>query len=206
MKTIKEQIVLLYYKFVDVPDPDTEVKIQRALMNGLGIKGRILIGTEGINGTLAGSYDAVETYISYMNSHPLFGGIVFKRSTAQLPPFKKLIVKTRPEIVTLGCNVNMNKRGRYITPEELHRLYQDKEDFVIIDMRNNYEYAVGRFVRAIQPDTKVFKELPDKVKSLSRYRDRKVITYCTGGIRCEKASALLVRRIFLMSISSKVVL
>lgn len=192
MKNNKPQIVLLYYKFCQVISPDFEVRIHKALLAGLGITGRILIGAEGINGTLAGSRDSVETYIDYMNNHPIFGGIVFKESIATSTPFKKLIVKKRNEIVTLGCSVDLNNRGIYISPEELHSMYERGEDFVIVDMRNNYEYNVGRFQNAIQPDTKVFKELPDKIKSLSQYKGSKVITYCTGGIRCEKASALLV--------------
>ncbi len=181
MKTAKEQIVLLYYKFIAVSDVDYEVRVDKVLLAGLNITGRILIGHEGINGTLAGSRESVETYKQYMDKHPLFGGIVFKQSSAKTPPFKKLIVKKRDEIVTLGCPIDLNNRGIYISPQELHDLYENDEDFVIVDMRNNYEYQIGRFQNAVQPDTKVFKELPLKIKSLARYKGRKVITYCTGG-------------------------
>lgn len=192
MESKKEWIVLLYYKFVAVANPRSEVDIQRALLSGLGIRGRIIVSHEGINGTLAGDRQAVDIYISYMNQHGLFGGIDFKESVAIELPFKKLIIKARDEIVTLGCPVDLNNRGIYIGPEELHGLYGRGEDFVIVDMRNNYEYNVGRFQNAVQPDTKIFKELPDKIRSLAQYKGRKVVTYCTGGIRCEKASALLV--------------
>lgn len=184
--------VLLYYKFTPVADPKFEARQHKLVCAGLGLRGRILIAAEGINGTVAGTRSAVREYVEYMNAHPAFSGTDFKRSHADKLPFGKLIVKARDEMVTLGCAVDLGKKGRYITPEQLHRLYEKGEDFVIVDMRNNYEYAVGRFAGAIQPDTRVFKDLPDKIKSLEQYKDKKVITYCTGGIRCEKASALLV--------------
>lgn len=184
--------VLLYYKFTPVDNPAFEAMQHKLVCAGLGLHGRILIAAEGINGTVAGTRSQIRRYIEYMNKHPDFADIDFKRSHAEKMPFGKLIVKARVEMVTLGCAVDLGKKGRYIAPEQLHQLYEEDEDFVIVDMRNNYEFAVGRFAGAIQPDTRVFADLPDKIKSLELYKNKKVITYCTGGIRCEKASALLV--------------
>lgn len=183
--------VLLYYKFCPVANPKFEALQHKLVCAGLGLHGRIIIAAEGINGTVAGTKSQIRAYIEYMNAHPDFAEIDFKRSHAGKLPFGKLIVKARTEMVTLGCAVDLGRKGSYITPRQLHECYDKGEDFVIIDMRNNYEFAVGRFVGAIQPDTQVFKDLPAKISSLSKFKDKKVITYCTGGIRCEKASALL---------------
>lgn len=183
--------VLLYYKFVDVKDPAFEAMQHKLVCDGIGLKGRIIIAQEGINGTVAGTSAQLKKYTQYMDSHSLFSDIVFKRSYAGKMPFGKMIVKHRDEIVTLGKKVDMKNTGKYLKPEELHELFENDEDMVVVDMRNNYEYEVGRFDNAIQPDTTKFYELPKNIKNLKIDKDRKVVTYCTGGIRCEKATALL---------------
>ena len=183
--------VLLYYKFVEIDDPNYETMQHKYVCNGIGLKGRIIIATEGINGTVAGTSAQLKKYIDYMNGHPLFSGIVFKRSYAGKMPFGKMIVKRRDEIVTLGKKVDMKNTGKYLKPSELHELFENNEDMVVVDMRNNYEYEVGRFDGAIQPDTTKFYGLPKKIKNLKIDKNKKVVTYCTGGIRCEKATALL---------------
>lgn len=189
-------IVLLYYKFVQIDDPAYEVFLHKKVCQSIGLKGRILIASEGINGTVCGTARQVDEYIRFCNGHRLFGDIVFKKSRAIDQPFPKMIIKERPEIVTLRHAVDLKNTGKYIKPEELHSMLERGEDVVMIDMRNNYEYAVGRFTDAIQPDTERFYELPDKVKAMTELKDKKIVTYCTGGIRCEKASALLVEEGF----------
>lgn len=188
--------VLLYYKFVDIADPKFETTQHKLVCTGIGLKGRILISEEGINGTVAGHRSELRQYVEYMNAHPSFGGIAFKRTPAGKMPFPKMIVKYRPEIVTLGKKVDMKKTGQYLTPKAMHQLFEKGEDMVVVDMRNNYEYEVGRFDGAIQPDTVKFYELPDKIKNLKIDKTKKVVTYCTGGIRCEKATALLAEEGF----------
>lgn len=183
--------VLLYYKFTKVNRPDFEVIQHKLVCRGIGIMGRIIIASEGINGTVAGTRSQLKEYVRYMDEHPLFSDIVFKWSYSERMPFHKLIVKNRPEIVTLGKEVNMAKTGKYLKPQQLHDMLENNEDVVMVDMRNNYEFEVGRFEGAIQPDTNHFFELPKKVKNLNNVKNKKVVTYCTGGIRCEKASALL---------------
>lgn len=183
--------VLLYYKFVTINNPDFEAFQHKLVCDGIGLKGRIILAQEGINGTVAGTSAQLKKYIQYMDSHPLFDGMVFKRSYAGKMPFAKMIVKHRDEIVTLGKKVDIEKTGKYLKPEQLHELYQNNEDMVVIDMRNNYEYEVGRFDNALQPDTTKFYELPQKIQNLKLDKNKKIVTYCTGGIRCEKATVLL---------------
>lgn len=188
--------VLLYYKFVEVPDAKFEARQHKLVCQGIGLHGRILIGEEGINGTVAGTTAQLRQYTEYMNAHPYFSDITFKRSPAAKMPFPKMIVKYRDEIVTLGKKVDMSRRGKYITPTELHTMFTQGEEMNIVDMRNNYEFEVGRFEGAIQPNTAKFYELPEKVKNLKIDPKNKVVTYCTGGIRCEKATALLAEEGF----------
>jgi len=145
--------VLLYYKFTPLKDAKFEAKQHKLVCMGIGLKGRILIGDEGINGTVAGTRAQLKEYTDYMDNHPDFKGIVFKRSTAPKIPFPKMIVKYRPEIVTLGKNVDLKKTGKYLTPQQMHEMFEKGEDMVVVDMRNNYEWEVGRFEGAIQPDT-----------------------------------------------------
>lgn len=183
--------VLLYYKFVEVKDPAFETMQHKYVCDGLGLKGRVIIAQEGINGTVAGNSAQLKKYIDYMDKHPLFDGIVFKRSYSGKMPFGKMIVKHRDEIVTLGKKIDISNTGTYLKPSELHELFENDEDMVVVDMRNNYEYDVGRFEGAIQPDTTKFYELPSKIKNFKIDKDKKIVTYCTGGIRCEKATVLL---------------
>lgn len=183
--------VLLYYKFVDVADAHFETLQHKLVCDGIGLHGRILIGEEGINGTVAGTRAQLKQYTNYMDAHPLFSDIVFKRSPAGKMPFPKMIVKYRSEIVTLGKKVDLGKTGKYLSPEQFHAMLENEKDITVVDMRNNYEYEVGRFEGAIQPNTAKFYELPKKVKNLKIDPQKKVLTYCTGGIRCEKATALL---------------
>ena len=113
--------VLLYYKFIDINDPKFEARQHKLVCKGIGLKGRIIIGDEGINGTVAGNRSQLREYVEYMNAHPLFNGIVFKRSAAAKMPFPKMIVKYREEIVTLGKKVDLKKTGKYLKPEEIDR-------------------------------------------------------------------------------------
>ncbi len=186
--------VLLYYKFVTLQDPQFEVLQHKLVCEGIGLKGRILLSEEGINGTVAGPRHLLKKYTDYMDKHPHFSEIVFKWSTASKMPFAKLIVKYRPEIVTLGQKVDMNNTGKYLTPDQFHNMLQQDQDLQLIDMRNNYEFEVGRFEGAKQPNTTNFFELPKKIKNLKLDKHKKTLTYCTGGIRCEKATALLTEQ------------
>lgn len=191
-----EKQVLLYYKFIPIPQPNKEVSSHKEIAAKIGLTGRVLIGPEGINGTIEGTRSQLQQYTAYLDSHPLFSGMVFKSSLSDGHAFKKLKVKSRDEIVTLGKQVDLRKTGKRISPEELHRVLENQEDVVLVDMRNEYESRIGKFRDSVVVKTENFRDLPGEIKSLENLKNKKVITYCTGGIRCEKASALLVEQGF----------
>lgn len=182
--------VLLYYKYILVPDPEAERAAQLALCRELGLKGRIIIGEEGINGTVAGTAEATQAYRQAMDQHPLFNSIAYKVDQSETLPFPRLRVRVRPEVVTLETQVDMANTAPRLSPQEFDQMIQNP-DVVLFDARNNYESAIGRFKNAITPDIALFKELPEALEQYSDLKDKTVITYCTGGIRCEKASALM---------------
>ena len=187
--------VLLYYKYISLSDPQAEMLNQRRLCEELGLLGRILLGEEGINGTLAGTKEATDTYIRAMDSQPFFDGIAYKKDLVAENPFKRLRIKVRPEIVTLGVDVNPVNAAPKLTPEQFNEL-ASQPGVVLFDARNNYESAIGKFRNAVTPDIKLFKDLPSSLDDYEDLKSKIVITYCTGGIRCEKASALMKERGF----------
>lgn len=186
------QTVLLYYKFIKIDDPKNLRDSQYELCQGLGIKGRILIGYEGINGTVAGTRSACEKYMS--ETEKVVGSVEWKISEASDDTiFPKLKVKVRNEIVTFGFQTDLSKTAPYIEPEELKYLYKNNENFLILDGRNEYEGRIGKFKNAVVPDIDNFRDFPEWFKqNKNMFKGKKVVTYCTGGIRCEKLSAFLV--------------
>lgn len=189
--------ILLYYKYIAISDPEVVHDSQKALCLDLGIKGRILVSEEGINGTVAGDVGAIDEYMTETTKDERFANMEWKVSYADEQVFKKLKVVVRDEIVTLGVkktgkDVSLDDKAAYIEPTELLELYEKDEDFVIVDARNEYEAMIGKFKNSITPDIENFRDFPQFVaKQLSEYKDKTVITYCTGGVRCEKASAYL---------------
>ncbi len=195
-KITKPYRVLLYYKFVKLNDPEKFAELHLNFCKALDIKGRILVAPEGINGTVSGTVQQTDTYIAAMRMIPEFTDIEFKTDEADGHAFKKMFVRARDEIVTLHTEYDIDpnaETGKYLMPEEFLQAMSDK-DTVLIDARNDYEYDLGHFRNAIRPDVRTFKEFPSWVK---RNKDlmagRKVLTYCTGGIRCEKFTALLMK-------------
>ena len=183
---------------IKVPSPKKEVVLQREACKALGLKGRVLIGKDGLNGTVAGSKEAIEMYKIYMNNHRLFADVDFKESTAQENPFPKLSVKARTEIITTDEreHFNMNKNGKHIDRDTFHEWLKNEEDMVLLDMRNDYEWEIGRFKNAVKPPMKYFRDLKDNMDSYEQYKDKKIVMFCTGGIRCEPASAQFIARGF----------
>lgn len=184
--------VLLYYQYVPIADPAQFREQHYALCKQLQLKGRVLIGSEGINGTVAGSMEATEQYKQALRDDDRFKAIQFKENQYQVNPFPKLKVTVRKEIVTLGVEgADPQNSGQHLTPEQWHALAQQK-DVVILDGRNNFEAAIGKFKNAITPDIEFFRDFPDWVQqNKPKLENKKVLMYCTGGIRCERASALL---------------
>ena len=191
--------ILLYYKYVDIEYPEAIKKWQKKLCEELGLTGRILLAQEGINGTVAGSDEAAEAYVTAMNEHPLFGNIDFKKSFGDATAFPKLKISVKDEIVHLGIDtkkVTVKDTGIHLTPEETHNLLSNRpKDLVILDTRNNYESAVGTFTGSIIPDIRYFRQLPQFIdENLDQFKDKEVLMHCTGGVRCERATAYLVQK------------
>lgn len=189
--------VLLYYKYVDIKDPVKVRDEQKRICEKLSLKGRIIVAKEGINGTLEGSKKDTQKYIDLMSKDKYFKGINFKRSEGVGDAFPKLSVKARPEIVRLGLSLNPNKvSGKYISAQKLHQWFEEKKEFYIVDMRNDYEYQSGYFQGSIFAQVHNFYDLPKAIEKLAYLKGKTVVTVCTGGIRCEKASGLLVQNGF----------
>ncbi|HSI10468.1 MAG TPA: rhodanese-related sulfurtransferase [Chthoniobacter sp.] len=183
--------VILFYKYVVIADPAGFVASQRELCSGLGLKGRVLIATEGINGTLAGPRVAIDQYIATLRADERFADIEIKTSEGDANTFPRLMIKVRPEIVTLGADIPLTADlDNHLTPAEWKRTIEEDPDVVLVDVRNRYESDAGKFANAIACDIEHFRELPAYTERLAELKDRKVLMYCTGGIRCEKASAL----------------
>ncbi|MDA0269241.1 MAG: rhodanese-related sulfurtransferase [Cyanobacteria bacterium] len=190
--------VATFYKFVALPDCEQwQSRLQNQCVEA-GLRGTILLAQEGINATVAGDLAAIDGLLATLRSDPRFGDLTVKESTAATPPFGRMKVKIKREIVTLGQPEADPTQtvGTYVPPEQWNALIQDPE-VVLIDARNDYEVGIGTFEGAINPSTDHFRQLPDYLDhTLDPKRDRKVAMFCTGGIRCEKATAYLRRRGF----------
>ncbi len=190
--------VLLFYTFKDVADTKALMERERAICTELGLTGRILIGEEGVNGTLEGTNEATAKYREHLAQDPYFSDMPVKESEGTGKSFPKLKVKIRKEIVTLGAGrFDVRKETATELPaEELENWYKNGEDFVVLDLRNSYEIDSGKFERTIDPGLNNFRDLPEKLKELGDLKNKKVVTVCTGGIRCEKATCLMKREGF----------
>jgi UPF0176 protein len=182
--------VILFYQYVPLADPAKIAATQRALCTRLGLKGRVLLAHEGINGTLAGPPEGIDEYIAALRADVRFADIEFKVSAGDANTFPKLVIKVRPEIVTLGAGPLIPDRDNHLSPAEWKRAIEQDPEVVLVDVRNRYESAAGRFRDAVACDIEHFRELPACLGKLEPLREKKVLMYCTGGIRCEKASAL----------------
>jgi UPF0176 protein len=188
--------VILFYKYVEVLDPQAFAAAQRELCLRLGLKGRVLIAMEGINGTLAGPSAAIAEYSNALRRDTRFNDITFKRSAGDAGTFPKLVVKVRKEIVTLNAGELRPDRHNQLTPSAWKQMLERDPDAVVLDVRNRYESDAGKFEGAVVCDIEHFRELPAYLDRLESLKDKRVMMYCTGGIRCEKASALFRQRGF----------
>lgn len=188
--------LLLYYKYVTIPQPNATMLEQKKFCQLHNIKGRILIAPEGINGTIAGTKEAIEAYRLFMDSHPLFSDIDFKETLGSAEYFPRLRTVVKKELINFRVPFEQRpheKTGQHLTPEQVHALLQNKpENLVVLDARNNYESAIGTFQGAITPNIDNFRDLPGFIeKNVALFKDKHVLMFCTGGIRCEPASAYL---------------
>lgn len=186
-------VVCALYRFVALNDYRALREPLLKVLIDQGIKGSLLLAAEGINGTLAGSRRGIDALLSWLNRDPRLQGVSYKESYSEQMPFLRAKVRLKKEIVTLGvAAIDPNKSvGAYVKPADWNALIRDPE-VTLIDTRNQYEIAVGRFKNAIDPETTSFREFPKYVKEhLDPAKQKKVAMYCTGGIRCEKSTAYL---------------
>jgi UPF0176 protein len=185
--------VCALYQFVRLDDFEEFRTPLRELMVELEVKGTILLALEGLNGTISGSKKSIDGVIQFLHNDGRFDNLEVKFSHSENTPFKRLKVKLKKEIVTLGVEHidPLSSVGTYVDPQDWNDLISDP-DVVLIDTRNNYEYEIGSFKGAINPNTETFREFPTYTKdNLEQYRGKKVAMFCTGGIRCEKSTAYL---------------
>ncbi|MCM3315941.1 rhodanese-related sulfurtransferase [Rummeliibacillus stabekisii] len=191
--------VLLYYFYTKIKDPAQFAQEHLAYCQSNELKGRILVAPEGINGTLSGTVEATNAYMDYMRNNPLFEGIVFKIDEAEGHAFKKMHVRPKDELVNLHLEEDINPNeltGEYLEPAEFLKRMQE-DNTVVIDARNTYEYDLGHFRGAIRPDIQTFRELPEWInENKEQFEGKQILTYCTGGIRCEKFSGWMKREGF----------
>lgn len=182
------------YKFVAIDDTDGLRTSLRASCLRLALKGTILLAPEGINLFLAGPREAVSEFLAGLALDRRFAAIEPKWSWSDVVPFKRLRVKQKKEIVTLRCDGidPAVAPAPMLTAVELKRWYDEGRDFVMLDTRNMWEFSAGTFDNALNPLLRSFSEFPLAIEALAEFKDQTVVTFCTGGIRCEKAAPLLL--------------
>lgn len=189
--------VLLFYKYVDIENPAAMMDRERSVCQVLNIKGRIIVAQEGINGTVEGTVEDTEKYIAHLRGDKRFRDMYIKESEGNGKAFPRLSVKVKPEIVStkFPSHINPRKRtGKYLQPHDLKKMYDQNDDFVVVDMRNDYEIASGYFEKTVNPGLVSSRDLakPEVIEKLKIHKDKKIVTVCTGGVRCEKMSAYLL--------------
>jgi len=192
-----ETQVILYYYFSPISNPDQFCKEHKAFLKELGVKGRVYISKEGLNGTIGGTPEQIKAYEKYVWSLPGFKKTEFKTDHNDHIPFSKLICKVRDEIVAIHQDgLNPEEGGNHLSPQEWRNVMEQQDDYVMIDVRNNYESHVGHFEGAIKPDVENFYDFPKWLDEAENNipKDKKVLMYCTGGIRCEKFSVLMKQK------------
>lgn len=196
---MSEYRVLLYYKYVPIENPEELTKEHLAFCKELGLLGRILISHEGINGTVSGTVEQTDKYIEAMRQDPRFSDTIFKIDEADGHAFKKMHVRHKKELVNLSLEDDVDPlklTGKHLKPKEFYEKMQDP-DTIVIDARNDYEYDLGHFRGAIKPEIETFRELPQWIKeNKDKLEGKKILTYCTGGVRCEKFSGWLMKEGF----------
>ena len=184
------------YRFVDLPDRD---ELRQPMLDACleaGLKGTVLLSPNGINFFLAGSEKSTNSFLSHLESDERLAGIPIKLSHTDYQPFHRMLVKRKKEIISLGMDDIRPAEftGPHISPNEFKQMLDGGEDIVVLDARNDYETRVGMFDGAVDLDIASFRDFPGAIESLpDEYQSKTVVMYCTGGIRCEKASAVMLK-------------
>ena len=193
---MKSHSILLYYIYTPIENTAEYRDEHHLFCIENNLLGRIIISKEGLNGTVSGRVEDCERYMAFIKSDPRFGHIQFKVDQHDGHAFQKLHVRVKDEIVNSDLPVNpLEQTGKHLDPEEFKAMLNDPE-VVLVDMRSNYEHQIGKFKGAVTFDMENLRELPEHVEEIAHLKEKKVITYCTGGIKCEKASAYLISQGF----------
>jgi UPF0176 protein len=184
------------YKFDPLENLDSLIPKFQNKCDELGLKGSVYLSPNGINFSIAGTEENVDTYIKFMEEDSRFRDIPLKKTFSETQPFRRMKVRLKKEIISLGRDdINPKKlTGDYISPRELFEMYETKEDVIVLDTRNEYETRVGLFENAVDLQLDTFRDFPSAIETLpEEYKDKQIVMYCTGGIRCEKASAVMMK-------------
>jgi UPF0176 protein len=184
--------VLSFYKYVLIENPEEIAKEHLSWCLDNTVRGKIYLAKEGINGSVFGDDEIINKYKEHLTGYKIFEDVWFKETSTEQIAYSKMHVRVKDEIVNSNLNnTNLENSAPKLSPEQLIDFYESKKEFVIVDARNWYESKIGKFKNAITPQVKHFREWPKVVESLNQYKDKTIVTYCTGGIRCEKASAYM---------------
>jgi UPF0176 protein len=191
---------LLYYCYSSIAEAEQFAIQHLKFCKSLNLVGRIIVADEGLNGTVSGTPEACRTYMDTLHADERFAKIDFKIDDVEEPSFLKMHVRYKSEIVHSGLRdpkvINPEiKTGVHLEAAEFLKM-KDRDDVIVLDVRSNYEHHLGKFKNAVTLDIENFRDFPAKINELAHYKDKKIITYCTGGIKCEKASALLLHEGF----------
>lgn len=191
---------LLFYQYTPIADPEFFAAEHQRFCEKNGLLGRIIVASEGLNGTVSGTVLQIRKYKDHLRCMPAFANLEFKTDEVDAPSFERLYVRVKPEIVHSGLTgdklIDPNRRtGIHLKPEEVDQML-GREDVVFLDVRSNYEHEVGRFRGARTLDIDHFRDFPARIAEIEDLKDKKVVTYCTGGIKCEKASGFLLEQGF----------
>ena len=181
--------IITFYKYEDIKYPVDLRDNLRLLCEELNLFGRLLIGKEGINGGLSGKNEDINKF--KLSISKVFNNLTFREHKSEKNAYHKLIVRNRKEIVRFGKEVNMDNVGYHVTPLKLKSMIDDNDDLILLDARSNYEHKIGKFKGAKTLPIDKFRDFPDELAGLDLDKNKKIITYCTGGVKCEKASAYL---------------
>lgn len=191
---------LLYYCYSRIEDAEQFASNHFQFCKSLNLVGRIIVADEGLNGTVSGTVESCKIYMDTLHADPRFSKIDFKIDDVEEPSFIKMHCRYKAEIVHSGLRdpgiIDPEKKtGIHLEPADFVKM-KDDQDVVIVDVRSNYEHSIGRFKNAVTFDIENFRDFPAMINELAQYKDKKIVTYCTGGIKCEKASALLLHEGF----------
>ena len=192
--------VLLFYKYTAIDNPEALKEIYKELCEKYHLRGRTIIAEEGINSTVEGTVENTEDFLKEFLQDPRFSDMQVKRSASEGKSFPRVSVKIRQEIVATRFPKEVDPTkltAPHLTPEELRSWYEHDKDFVVVDMRNSYEFESGHFKKSIDPGMVASRELPEKLSKIKEETEGKtILTVCTGGVRCEKMSAYLIHQGF----------